>query len=205
MIHAVMASVSTRHKQREETIKSLAPQVTSVSWYRGDVEGDKMKFNDVDRVEGYYFSCDDDLIYPPDYVQKMIAKLQEYGNRVIVTAMGRIIHHTPMIKYYRSEYITKYSCLGEVTEDTWVHIPGSGVMVFHTDYFKPEYFGNGFMADIWVAMEAQRKQVPILCMAHPALWIQQQQTDDGIYEKYRDNDSEQVNAVNSVDWKLYVR
>lgn len=198
-----MASVSTRHKQREETIKSLSDQVTSVTWYRGDTEGDKMKFNDVDQVKGYYFSCDDDLIYPPDYIEKMIAKLQEYDNRIIVTAMGRIVDSTPIIRYYKSEHITKFSCLGE-TKEQWVHIGGTGCMAFHTDYFRPEYFGNGFMSDIWLALEAQKKKVPILCIEHPPLWIQQQETnDEGIYERYKDNDKEQVNAINSVDWKLY--
>lgn len=200
-----MASVSTRHKQREETIKSLSDQVTSITWYIGDTEGDKMKFNDVDQVKGYYFSVDDDLAYPPDYVEKMLAKLQEYDNRIIVTAMGRIVDSTPIIRYYKSEHITKFSCLGE-TKEQWVHIGGTGCMAFHTDYFRPEYFGNGYMSDIWVALEAQKKQVPILCIAHPPLWIQQQETgDEGIYERYKDNDKEQVNAINSVDWKLYVK
>lgn len=203
MIYASLASVSTRYHQRENAIKSIATQVTSVVWHNGDAEGDKMKFKDM--RDGYFFPCDDDLLYPEDYTEKMIAKLNEYDNKVIVTCMGRILHSQPIEKYYRNASIEKFSCLNKVEKDIFVHIGGTGVMAFHTDYFRPDYteFKNGFMSDIWLALQAQKKKIPILVMAHDANWIIQQETSGGIYEAYKDNDLEQVKAVNSINWVIY--
>ena len=178
------------------------PQVQDMKVSKDSAMGDAAKFNG--KMQGYYFAFDDDLFYPDNYVETMLSKLKEYDNKIIITCQGRVVDYQPIQSYYKSGW-TKYSCLSELTEDKWVHIPGSGVCAFHTDYFKPDLseFKNGFMADIWLAIQAQKKQIPILCIAHPAGWILQQDVGEGIYEKYKDNDSEQVKAVNSIKWILY--
>jgi hypothetical protein len=38
----------------------------------------------VDKVNGYYFACDDDLIYPEDYVKIMINKIEDNKRLAIV-------------------------------------------------------------------------------------------------------------------------
>ena len=205
MIWASMASVSSRYSQREQALRSLHPQVSTITWHHGDEMGDRMKFMDATKAKHYYFSCDDDLIYPPDYCEKMISKLKEYDNQIIVTCMGRVVHDK-VKSYYKTQDITKYSCLTGLENDEWVHIGGTGVMAFHVDYFRPDYskFKNGFMADIWLALQAQEKKIPILCMAHEPKWLLPLDTDDaGIHGIYRDNDKTQADAVNSINWILY--
>lgn len=200
-----IATIEGRENQCAIAFSSLKNQIPNCKFniFKNDEKGDAAKFNELGN--GYFFACDDDLIYPPDYISRMTAKLQEYGNKIIITCMGRILNQQPIKSYYRNGSIQKASCLDLVIRDTFVHIGGSGVMAFHTDYFRPDIseFKNGFMADIWVSLLAQKKKIPILVMAHEKNWIWQQEHTGGIYERFRDNDSEQVKAINSINWQIY--
>lgn len=202
MISAAIATITGRETQLERTLKSLEPQCHLITYEKDHIKGDAAKF--ITGSEGYFFSADDDLIYPLDYVVTMIRKLQEYDNKIIVTCLGRTILNFPIKKYYKSSEIDKIGCFQECT-DTWVHIAGSGVMAFHTDYFRPDLdgFKNGYMADLWVSIQAQQQKIPILCIEKKANWLWSQPTDNGIYERYKDNDTEQVDAVNSMNWNIY--
>ena len=46
----------------------------------------------------YYFTLDDDLIYPPNYVQSTIKAIQRYG--CIVTHHGRVLNGEGLDYYY---------------------------------------------------------------------------------------------------------
>lgn len=166
--------------------------------------GDAAKFLPVNEHEGYYFSFDDDLALPENYCKRMIEKLKQYNNEIIVTCHGRNFNHFPIKSYYR-DYQTKYACLDRVDYDTFVQVGGSGCMAFHTDTFKPEIreFSNGYMADLFVSLQAQKKKVPILVMAHEKGWITQQETTGGIFEKYRNNDKVQTDFFNNQEWVIY--
>ncbi|WP_422824221.1 glycosyltransferase [Xenorhabdus thailandensis] len=40
---------------------------------------------------GYLFTLDDDLIYPPDYIEKLIEKIEKYERNVFICVHGNII------------------------------------------------------------------------------------------------------------------
>lgn len=203
MISAGIATITGREEQLKNVLDSLQRQCHLITYEKDHPLGDAAKF--IIQGEGYFFSCDDDLNYPFDYVVRMIEKLKEYDNKIIVTCLGRTIISHPVTKYYKNPFIEKIGCFDD-NEDTFVHIGGSGVMAFHTDYFLPDLmeFKTTFMADIWVSMQAQKKKIPILCIGKKGNWLKAQPTDGGIYEQYKNNDKEQVDAINSINWNLYV-
>jgi hypothetical protein len=52
--------------------------------------GSAGRFFIADKIKGYLFFLDDDLIYPDDYTQKCIAKIEQYERKAIITLHGRI-------------------------------------------------------------------------------------------------------------------
>jgi hypothetical protein len=186
---AALASIPTRAEILEGTLRSLRPQVDRIAVYlNGYPEvpaivheladehvlcpengGAERKFWWADKHDGIYLSCDDDITYPPDYVERMCAELEEHGG--IVSAHGRVYLGKP----YDVERVE----------------PGS-VGVYHrrVDYGRPvNHCGTGVaawdartvhvptewplrnMADMQLAMWAQGARVPMWLIAHQANWL----------------------------------
>ena len=138
----------------------------------------------------YYFSIDDDLIYPANYVSNMLDNLKKYNDEIIVTHHGRVLRNDAK-SYYKDAKI-KYKCLDVVTNDDFVQFGGTGVMAFHTKLVKInfEYFRAPNMADIWVGLYARENNIPILVLSHSAGWIKHSDKfnlNDTIYAKHVNN------------------
>jgi hypothetical protein len=190
---AGIATVKGRRAALHDTIDSLLPQVDSIVISNGDVIGDAVKFSGY-RPDVFFFSCDDDLIYPPDYCDKMIACYERTG--AIVTCHGRIFS-PPITDYYRNG--TKFHCLADVEHDVTVHCGGTGVMMIAGQLFiTPENFKEKNMADVWLAKLAYEQNVPIVCMAHKKGWIKHTDKFDlkeTIYETHKSDCKVQTDVV----------
>lgn len=167
--------------------------------------GDGFKFYRLNESDGYYFTIDDDLIYPSDYSQHLIDKYHQYGGMYIVSLHGRTFFQYPVQSYYRSPCHSN-RCLGTVPKDVFVHFGGTGVMMFHTDLFKFDYrdIKHANMADIWVGKFAAEKGVRIVCLAHNQgyLGYQAEVGEDTIFDKWKFNDEVQTKITNSILFKL---
>jgi hypothetical protein len=130
--------------------------------------GDAAKFYNVEKWDGYFFSCDDDLIYPPDYVQTMITAIHKYKG--IVTLHGKK-YPRPFTTFYNM--LTNVRCLDNCDNDTFIDVPGTGVMAFHTSMFNLHYadFKRPNMADVWVCVKAIQQQVKIVALTHKAGYL----------------------------------
>lgn len=199
-----IATVKGREESLKDTIRSLENQVDFINVYDGNIEGDKVKFTGYERGI-HYFSCDDDLIYPPDYCDKMIEKYNYYlesvpGDEVvsncIITAHGRVF--IPPITNYHKNGI-KFHCLHEVKEDVTVDCGGTGVMMLTGQLnFSLDDFKEKNMADVWIAKFAKEQNVPIVCMAHPAGWIKHSDKFDlreTIYERRKNNNEIETRLI----------
>ena len=217
MITASLATIPAREPFLKMVVDSLLPQVdllyVQLNGYDSVPEcldydnivarlttnemGDANKFMNVDIVDSFFFTCDDDLIYPPDYTQTLINKLDEYGP-VIVTCHGRVFPKGPHESYYASKIITCH-CLSDVPMDCLVHVGGTGVMAFHTDTIDIRYedFKEPNMADIWLAKQAYEQYVPIICIEHREGWIKALPVKDTIWDNYSTRDEVQTEAINS--------
>lgn len=214
---AGIATIPERVKQLEKAVLSLVNQVDKLNIALNNFKKvpdflfdlpcyniirtngtDEQKFR---QVEGdIYLSCDDDLIYPPDYVQTILKGIEDYPD-TILTFHGRNFHSYPVKSYYR-DYSTKYRCLDRVEYDTYVQIGGTGCMAFEVDKFELsiEDFPFNFMADIQLSIKARNKGIPIVCLAHEAGWIKYQDVEDTIYDRFKGNDTKQTALVNSIIW-----
>jgi len=132
--------------------------------------GDSGKFIGATDCDGYYFSIDDDLKYPPTYCQDMISKIDKYN--CIVTLHGKRYDKRP-IKSFKRGLTTNIHCLNALRTDTEVHLGGTGVMAFHTKDFRPKLseFKKKNMADIWIGKQAKEQGVKIMAVEHPKSYL----------------------------------
>ena len=224
MIAAGIATIRGREESLKDVLTSLVPQTDLIfvshsgdcrfeNLWPGKVVVIKATGTDERKFKGcracrpgdVFFSCDDDLIYPADYVEKTMQGLKEDVS--IVTHHGRTIE-SPVKSYYKS-WVNRYYCLGEQKdENAFVNVPGTGVTAFRIEAIQPkdEDFPKQFplMADIHFGILAQKLKLQIKVLTHPAGWIRQNPKADerqSIYSRQAGNERLQVRRCNTITWK----
>ena len=221
MIYANMATIPERIEMVKIVVKSIIDQVDHLylfanncyhelahdgdmlydnlyTWSSDNEKMDCEKFVAVDLQKGYIFTIDDDLIYPPDYVQTMIDHIERYKRKAIITLHGRTFGRFPIKSYYRDETRKGYHWDRPLAEDVQVHSGGTGVMAWHSDTITIDYdritFGN--CADVWMAVFAREANVPIMCVAHETGWLQYLDPKETIYKKHYNDDKKITELYN---------
>jgi hypothetical protein len=211
-ISANIASLPNRREMLEKTIESLYPQVDVINVCLNDYDsdpyiddpkinttfsdnslGDAGKFLFQENVDGYYFTCDGDIIYPPTYVEDTIEKVDKYG---LVTYNGRIFKSFPLKSFSRDK-AKKYR-YGRLERKTLkVQFGGTGVMAFDTAVFRipMSEFQRKNMADIWVGCYARKNGYQIWHLAHKEGYLIPQKTPGSIYRDERDKDKDAYQAA----------
>lgn len=183
-----IASVPERKEALRQTIMSLIDQTPQIgvylnNWseipeflqhpkitiagYKGKDIGDIGKFFWVDNFKGIYFSCDDDLIYPPDYIARSIKKLREHDFNAAISWHGSLLL-SPFERYYDKNSRRVFSFASNRPYDTNVHILGTGCCAFHTEKLsvKTKDFLYPNMADIFFAIKGQQEKFPFYVIEH---------------------------------------
>lgn len=185
----------------QEAIKSVTDQLDRFSAHHGDNDrGDANKFLGL-IGEGYMFTFDDDILYPEDYVEYMIKGIEKYKRKAVVTLHGKILKRQPIQSFYGSDFI-KFRCFQD-SKESRVHIPGTGVMAWHTDtiHFDIDDFPEKNMADIYAGIKCQKKNVPIVCLKHKKGYIKSIGNNKGCYNWNRERDKLLTDTINSIEWK----
>lgn len=168
--------------------------------------GDADKFFLAAETDGYCFTCDDDLIYPPDYVNTMIKKIEQYRRKCCVGVHGLLLKDTPVTNFYTDRYKAFHYNLN-LNIDQPVHILGTGVMAYHSDTINISLddFELPNMADIWFGLQAQKQKVGMICISHRQGWVKNSPLSDGksIHKEYKYNCKPQTDAVNRIKWKIH--
>lgn len=161
--------------------------------------GDAFKFLNLNKSDGYYFSIDDDLIYPSTYVSDTIKRCKEFKNKKVVTYHGRNFSSFPISSYYRSA-TERYACLNKVNNNVKVQFGGTGVMCFHTSLFKIplDYFKLPNMADVWIGKYCLENNIEIICLKHDEGYIKYIKQKTTIYDIESKSDGTQTQIVNSI-------
>jgi glycosyltransferase involved in cell wall biosynthesis len=228
-ITATMATMPGREESLKEVITSIIDQVDElriytnnlhqvpvnlhnkkIKWlfskdHAGDI-GDAGKFYSIDDIQGYHLTIDDDLIYPPDYVARLISAIEHYERRCTISLHGRSFPPGKISSYYRSA-TGCYSCLRSVARDVFVHVVGTGVLAYHTDTVRVpfETFQAANMADVWFSKYCQEKKVPRLVLKHAGGWVKDSPYYDqatSIYFNNCNDDTLQTQVMNSIVWTL---
>lgn len=216
MVTAQIATIPDRVEMLEKTVESLLPQVDQLNvmlnghkqapkylyrpkvtyYYLDNTLGDAAKFYGLKNVDGYIFTCDDDMVYPPDYVETMTKTLKKYYNSVIVAMHGRIMNDKPVSNSY-TDRKKAFNCRADETLETYIDIGGTGAMAWHSSTFFPDYnrITKRNMADIWVAMFANEQNIKILHVPHKG--FEYLHPEDTIWDEAYYNPGPQTDLYNS--------
>lgn len=227
-VTAYMATFPTRELIIAEAVESLLPQVDKlVIWVNGEMElpqacyhekvelywgkdvlgfdiGCAGKFAFAFEWEGYIFTVDDDIVYAPDYVEKSIAKIEEYNREYVFSWHGRQTA-LPMT-VYRSckDMIKNCSFQQNVEQDTECHIIGTGVTFFHADTIFPKYdimeMKHTNVSDIHFAQSMDMRGIRTIVAEHQKGWLKALNVVDGI-SLHRETDKFHCDLVNVHPWR----
>ena len=197
-VSAAIATYPARKKSFLECIESLIDQVDNLLIYLNeyseipaeiknhplrkkiiciiDEEGGRRaggKFHWMNRVNGYYLTCDDDIIYPPDYVSKTVNSIDAYHKKYVVGYHG--ITFNGLVANFTADRKSFYKFTEELTDNQQCHLIGTGVAGFHTTLFKniniqlfDEY---PFAVDPALSVICKRNKIPMICLSHKANWL----------------------------------
>jgi FkbM family methyltransferase len=194
-----IASIPSRRDGLQEVVSRLYDQVDDVRVYLngysevpsfleddskieavlGPDLGDRGKFAFLDDYDGYYFTADDDIAYPPFYVDHCLDGIERYGRRAVVGWHGSILED-PFEDYYDSASRRVFAFRNERRADVFTHVLGTGATAFHTDTIRPslDLFTVPNMADVFFALEGQRREIPFVVLAHRKGWATPLELED---------------------------
>ncbi len=208
IISANFATHEARKDYIDEAVASIIDQVHEVRVYYNDYEPEPRPWTQVtgndytDRSKFYflqeneiYFSCDDDLLYSPNYVENTLQALETHGG--VVTYHGRKLTGTG--KHYYNDHET-FHFRFPVYEPRPIDVAGTGVSAFFTNEFMPDIFSyeQDKMVDLLFSLEAAKKGVPITVLPHKKDWIGMINTQSSIYSEERRDCEEQSRLANKI-------
>lgn len=185
VISANLATIKARKETLQQVVDSLRFQVDVVRVYGNDylpkVEGDNVEvYSGIDYTdnskffwlpdsEGVYLSCDDDIIYPTNYVETILTAFKKYPNTWITFHGRRLLGEN--LPYYTGH--KTYQCLRSVDADYIIDVPGTGVSAFHTNTIKFDIreWQDYRMSDLLAGLELAKKKIRIICLQHKMFWI----------------------------------
>jgi hypothetical protein len=150
----------------------------------------------------YFFTCDDKIIYPNDYVEVMSRYLEECN---FVTCHGRKIN--PEGNYQNSYYlgghfVYDYRLTVGIFRHGHIEIPGSGVSAFDTENFNPKRIVRDKrhkMTDLLLGLYAvENGDLPYL-VPHAEGWLRSQQMPTSICQEQQQTDqTQQIEIVKEI-------
>lgn len=170
-----MATTNERASFCERAVESLVHQADEIIVYNNSNHAhdytDNAKFYALTLFNEpvYYFSCDDDILYPADYVSTMIEAIERTGT--IVTHHGREL--LGLNKNYYREH-KGFRCLDENNTEQIIDVAGTGVTAFRTDYFNPTEIYKATdkrMSDLVFSLEAAKQGKQITILKHTKVWL----------------------------------
>jgi hypothetical protein len=170
-----MATTNERARFAETAVESLVHQADEIIVYNNSNEShdytDNAKFHALTLFNEpvYYFSCDDDILYPSDYVSTMVEAIERTGT--IVTHHGRELLGLDR-NYYRGH--KGFRCLDDNNTEQIIDVAGTGVTAFRTDYFNPTEIYKATdkrMSDLVFSLEAAQQGKQITILKHTKNWL----------------------------------
>jgi hypothetical protein len=202
-----MATTNKRARFAETAVESLVHQADEIHVYNNSKEAhdytDNAKFHALTLFNEpvYYFSCDDDILYPSDYVITMVEAIERTGT--IVTHHGRELLGLDR-NYYRGH--KGFRCLDENNTEQIIDVAGTGVTAFRTDYFNPTEIYKATdkrMSDLVFSLEAAQQSKQITILKHTKNWLKDLRVPQGLsihfMERKNTRQNELANEIYNVN------
>lgn len=149
----------------------------------------------------YYFTCDDDIVYPLDYVHTLIRSLEEFQNKVVVGLHG-VILASNYKNYFRSRIVYHFEN-HELLQCKIVSNLGTGTTAFHSSLFSKINileWRNGGMVDIFFSLSCAKNNTPMICIPRHKSWLYTSNSldsEDSLCDEFR-SDPEKEKLILSV-------
>ncbi len=195
-----IASTPNREEGLRDTISCLSRQVDHIYvWLNGYKETPKvneknvtfhlseenigavgkLKIRDIikETEDFYFFSCDDDIIYPSNYIQHNIDNYEEGSFQSSHTGLYKSY---PILNYYketeRNNNIPTFFTRG-CTKKFAVHIGGTGVMMCNSNMLweipVDDFLDYPNMLDPWIGVYAHMNDIPIYTLIREDFWLKE--------------------------------
>lgn len=155
----------------------------------------------------YVLLLDDDLEYPPDYAERMTEEIDRYEGENVVGVHGCDLPQEDVSSYYREGQINKTHYAEKQSWNRAVHLLGTGTVGFRSSLvdITREDFPIQNMVDVFFAEYCQRQGIGMVMIRRESGWIQTHATpDEGIYERYKEDDAAQTFIINRTEWRHHV-
>jgi hypothetical protein len=140
-----------------------------------------------------YFCLDDDILYPPDYVEVMTQALKRHDWQAIVGVHASRLK-TPYLSYRRDRDVVEFR--QPLAVDCCFDILGTGTIAFHTEAFciDPSDWRYHDMVDLMVAIEAAKCGLPRISIRRPKNYLRplDRQQPDSIYVRLAGDDTRET-------------
>lgn len=219
MISAFTASLPQRVNILKKAVASILPQVDKMQvvlnnfnynpeflhhpkisiLHSNNIYEDGSRFIDIDKApEGYVIVFDDDIIYPPNYVQTLI---KQWEPNTMVTPMGKILRPRPIKNYYK-DIALSLRTFDDVSQKYVVDVPGACGILWHNKEIKVSI--NDFPipnGDVCLAKFCKDNRVYPLVIPHKSDWLKSiwhevPKATPSIYGKYKNNDKILTDFIN---------
>ena len=135
----------------------------------GDIADNGKFFGLQNHTNGIYFTLDDDIVYPKDYVRTLVNALRQVNFAGVVGVHGVYYTKAPysfldrrLVHYARGNYeVRPVSLLGTGTAAFPIRLLNLSLDVFKTQR----------MADVWLAKHAKDRRIPMFAVARPEGWL----------------------------------
>jgi hypothetical protein len=166
--------------------------------------------------EGITILADDDLNYPPDYIEYMVKEVRRFDGKAcvglhgIAFPLGKKINNID--QYFSQRRVHLYS------RGSSVHLPchviGTGSMAFDSRQiqFEFEQWDYNRMVDLHVGVESQRKLIPMVSLPRDSNWLspfEPEENDISIWESVKEDPTLQKQMVEVLgrvsDWSFHLQ
>ena len=174
--------------------KSVPEELKKYTTHIGYNITDNGKFFWSGNKNEYYFTLDDDIVYPDDYVKRTIPLIKD---RIVTYHGRRLINNN--INYYDNHKLWAY--YHKLESEKILDVAGTGVMAFNTNIFSPNLWksSNHKITDLLISLEAHLFKIPIICLPKPVYWIDGTGFDfDSIYLEYKGREEKQIKFANMI-------
>ncbi len=136
--------------------------------------GDAGKFWGLEQVEdAVYITCDDDIVYPDDFVARMIGELAQSRGLAAVGVCGTIMLQSSRGHYARDERVI-VDLERALMRRRRVHIVGTSASAFHSTTVKAKLsdFQDIKTVDAWFAEYLLGEGIPAYIVPRKQRWLQ---------------------------------
>jgi len=140
--------------------------------------GSEIRFFDYNECEDdtYYFTIDDDILYPTNYSDVMISNMELYNNENVCCVHGSNIDKSMEKDFYKKNREV-YHFRKELKQNVNVMIPGVGTSCFYKKNMKLKIsdYKTKNMSDSYTACFLAKQSVKIISIKRPENWLEPMQ------------------------------